>query len=70
MYRKNRRFIGRFFYSQDERVKKNRPGASWEASGHGERYGSVYEENLTRLISEMLKQNMILLTTRRTKEKL
>ena len=41
--------------------------ASWEASGHGEINGSVYKENLRRLISEVLKHKIILLTTIHTK---
>ena len=41
-----------------------------ENSGHGERDDSVYEEKLRRLIYEVSKHKMILLTTSHTKEKL
>ena len=59
-----------FWYEQDERVKRYKSVAILKASGNGERNVSVYEENLRRLISEVLKHKMILLTTRHTKETL
>ena len=52
-----------------EGVKYDTSREIWKASGHGERYGSVYEENMKRLIYEVLKNKMILLTLRHTKEK-
>ena len=55
-----------------EEKKKNQEqdGKRGDNSSHGERDESVYEEKLRRLIYEVSKNKMILLTTRRTKEKL
>ena len=50
--------------------KQDQDGNRGENSGHGERDYCVYEEKLRRLIDEVSKHKMILLTTRRTKEKL
>ena len=53
-----------------KKQNKEQDGKRGENSGHGEINKSVYEEKLKRLIDEVSKYKMILLTTRRTKEKL
>ena len=55
---------------EEERKKEEQDGKRGENSGHGEIHDSVYKENLRRLIDEVSKHKIILLTTRRTKEKL
>ena len=50
--------------------KQEQDGKRGENSGHGESEDSVNEENMRRLIYEVPKQNMVLLTTSCTKEKL
>ena len=55
-----------------EEKKKNQEqdGKRGENIGHGEIDDSVYEEKMRRLIDEVSKHKIILLTTRRTKKKL
>ena len=55
---------------EENKTKQEQDGKSGENSGHGKIDDSVYEEKLRRLIDEVSKHKMILLTTRRTKEKL
>ena len=55
---------------EEKKTKQEQDGKHGETSGRGERYDSVYEENMRRLIDEVSKHKMILLSTRRTKEKL
>ena len=52
---------------EEKKKKKEQDEKHGKNSGHGEIDASVYEEKLRRLIDEV---SMILLTTRRTKEKL
>ena len=53
-----------------EEKKKNQEqdGKRGENIGHGEIDDSVYEEKMRRLIDEVSKHKIILLTTRRTKK--
>ena len=55
---------------EEKKTKQEQYVKRGDKSGHGERYDSVYEENLRHLIDEVSKHKIILLTTRRTKEKL
>ena len=50
--------------------KQEQDGKRGENSGHGERDDSVYKEKMIRLIDEVSKHKMVLLSTRRIKEKL
>ena len=54
---------------EEKKTKQEQDGKHGETSGRGERYDSVYGEKLIRLIYEVSKHKMILLTTRRKKEK-
>ena len=55
---------------EEKKTKKEQYGKREENIGNRERDDNVYEDNLRRLIYEVSKHKMILLTTRRTKENL
>ena len=55
---------------EEKKTKQKQDRKHGEKSGHVEKDDRVYEEKLRRLIYEVSKNKMILLTTRRTKEKL
>ena len=70
MYQKNRSYTGYFLLFKNEREEEDKERASWKASDQIVRYDSVYEEKSRRLIHEVLNYKIILVHTRRTKEKL
>ena len=55
---------------EEKKTKQEQDGKRGENSCHGEIDESVYEEKLRRLIYEVSKHKMILLTIRRTRENL
>ena len=55
---------------EEKKTNQEQDGKRRENIVRGERDDSVYEENLRCLIDWVSKHKMILLTTRRTKEKL
>ena len=52
---------------EEKKKKQDQDGTRGENSGHGERDNSVYEDKLRRLIDEVSKHKIILLTARHTK---
>ena len=55
---------------EEKKIKQDQDIKRGYKSSHVETYDSVYGENMRRLIDEVSKHKMILLTTRRKKEKL